>query len=129
MRVLGAALLLGVSLKFGLGSNASSWQQIAIGGGGYVLQTFFSAVDANVYMKTDVGGVYRRSSTNNSWIPLLDWAGPDGEECDDRNSAWSGAGTASRGAAPRLGLGRPLGSWTGTETAFRPALRSRCVLG
>ena len=55
----------------------TTWQQIAIGGGGYVLQTYFSAVDSNVYMKTDVGGVYRRSPSNNSWIPLLDWAGPD----------------------------------------------------
>jgi hypothetical protein len=40
--------------------GAPSWSSVAIGGGGYVLQTFFSSVDSNVYMKTDVGGIYRR---------------------------------------------------------------------
>lgn len=85
MRVLGAIALCGASLQPCIASsNASAWQQIAIGGGGYVLQTFFSPVDANVYMKTDVGGIYRRSPTNDSWIPLLDWAGPDSEALDPR---------------------------------------------
>ena len=41
-------------------TDAPSWKSVAIGGGGYVLQTFFSLVDSNVYMKTDVGGIYRR---------------------------------------------------------------------
>jgi xyloglucan-specific exo-beta-1,4-glucanase len=60
----------------------TSWSQIAIGGGGYVLQTFFHPDGEHVYMKTDVGGAYRRIASPNSpggfaWIPMLDWAGPD----------------------------------------------------
>eukprot|EP01044_Picomonas_judraskeda_P003494 COSAG03_NODE_288_length_9356_cov_6.131224_8_plen_602_part_00 len=57
------------------------WQQVAIGGGGYVLQTFFHPTSKHVYMKTDVGGVYRREPSADApggflWVPLLDWAGP-----------------------------------------------------
>lgn len=62
--------------------TSTSWSNIAIGGGGYVLQTFFHPDGEHVYMKTDVGGAYRRVSSPSSpggfaWIPMLDWAGPD----------------------------------------------------
>jgi hypothetical protein len=40
--------------------DTPAWKSVAIGGGGYVLQTFFSSVDSYAYMKTDVGGIYRR---------------------------------------------------------------------
>jgi hypothetical protein len=64
--------------------NETTWNQIAIGGGGYVLQTFFHP-DGHVYMKTDVGGAYRRVNDSSahggySWKPLLDFAGPDQSE-------------------------------------------------
>lgn len=61
-------------------SYSTIWENVAIGGGGYVLQTFFHAKTKHAYMKTDVGGIYRRNSGDFpggfSWIPLLDWAGP-----------------------------------------------------
>jgi hypothetical protein len=83
--------------------GSAPWEQVPIGGGGYVLDTYFHPVTAHVYMKTDVGGIYRRDfqqaspsdstrlaspstnpraspSTNpraTKWTPLLDWAGPD----------------------------------------------------
>ena len=63
-------------------NNDTTWNQIAIGGGGYVLQTFFHTDGQHVYMKTDVGGAYRRVNNSSapggySWKPLLDFAGPD----------------------------------------------------
>ena len=49
------------------GINATSieanpaWEIIAIGGGGYVLQTHFHPRTGHCYMRTDVGGIYLRS--------------------------------------------------------------------
>ena len=57
------------------------WQNVAIGGGGYVLQTHFSAATPHAYMRTDVGGIYLRAADaaapgGFTWAPLLDAFGP-----------------------------------------------------
>eukprot|EP00040_Diaphanoeca_grandis_P027314 m.155105 g.155105 ORF g.155105 m.155105 type:complete len:827 (+) comp30924_c0_seq6:1734-4214(+) len=62
--------------------GSAPWESVAIGGGGYVLQTFFHPLTPHVYMKTDVGGMYRREISPASpdgfkWIPLLDSFGPN----------------------------------------------------
>jgi hypothetical protein len=58
--------------------GGGAWSQVAIGGGGYVMQTYFTSTGP-VYMRTDVGGLYRRETDGPNlyhWTPLLDWAGP-----------------------------------------------------
>ena len=62
----------------------AAWASLPIGGGGYVLQTYVHPITGHVYMRTDVGGIYLRSSTPSpltpgvpySWQPLLEWASP-----------------------------------------------------
>jgi xyloglucan-specific exo-beta-1,4-glucanase len=57
MRVLGVA---SVGLLGQLcGAANVQWQNIAIGGGGYVPGTFFHPKSPDMWIKTDVGGAYR----------------------------------------------------------------------
>ncbi|WP_017690108.1 YCF48-related protein [Paenibacillus sp. PAMC 26794] len=49
------------------------WDQIPIGGGGYVTAVVVHPTEPDlVYARTDIGGVYRLDPINNRWIPLLD---------------------------------------------------------
>lgn len=49
------------------------WQNVAIGGGGYVTGLTLHPQDANLrYAKTDNGGLYRWDPEEKSWIPLLE---------------------------------------------------------
>ena len=51
-----------------------NWNNVAIGGGGFVSGIITSKTEQNVmFCRTDVGGAYRWDATNTKWIPLLDW--------------------------------------------------------
>jgi xyloglucan-specific exo-beta-1,4-glucanase len=50
-----------------------SWRNVNIQGMGYVTGLVISPKSPNdVYVRTDVGGVYRFNRKNNSWFPLMD---------------------------------------------------------
>ncbi len=50
-----------------------SWRNVAIGGGGYVLDVVCSPLKRNVvYLRTDVGGFYRWRARTSSWVPITD---------------------------------------------------------
>ncbi len=50
-----------------------SWRNVAIGGGGYVLDVVCSPLKRDlVYLRTDVGGFYRWNSKRSTWVPLND---------------------------------------------------------
>lgn len=55
--------------------QAYVWKNVAIKGGGFVsgIITHPNAPGV-IYCRADIGGAYRWNSTNNSWIPLLDFA-------------------------------------------------------
>jgi len=54
-------------------SNSVTWSNIKIGGGGYVTGVQVHPDDSNiVYMKTDVGGLYRWNAADTSWTPITD---------------------------------------------------------
>jgi xyloglucan-specific exo-beta-1,4-glucanase len=54
-------------------TSSSQWQQVAIGGGGYVTGIYLHPGEANlVYMQTDNGGFYKWQSDTNRWQPLID---------------------------------------------------------
>ncbi|HKN97761.1 MAG TPA: cellulose binding domain-containing protein [Pseudonocardiaceae bacterium] len=53
-----------------------TWQNVAIGGGGFVPGIIFNQTQPNlIYARTDIGGAYRWNQATSSWTPLLDWVG------------------------------------------------------
>lgn len=55
-------------------SEAYTWGNVKIGGGGFVTGIVASETEPNlIYARTDVGGAYRWNESEQSWIPLLDW--------------------------------------------------------
>jgi len=74
------------------GSQAYTWKNVAIGGGGFVPDIVFNTGAANVvYARTDIGGVYRWNQSSSSWTPLMDWVG---------QSNWGDMGAVSVAADP-----------------------------
>ena len=54
------------------------WQNVRIGGGGFVTGIITHPHSNIVYARTDVGGAYRRDFDTHRWIPITDWVGgPD----------------------------------------------------
>ncbi len=54
--------------------SASGWNNVAIGGGGFVSGIVFSTVQAGlVYARTDVGGFYRWDDGSGRWTALTDF--------------------------------------------------------
>ncbi len=70
-------LLLILFLSFGtwkLSAQTYAWDNVAIGGGGFVTGVITSKTEANLmYARTDVGGAYRWNAATSKWISLLDW--------------------------------------------------------
>jgi xyloglucan-specific exo-beta-1,4-glucanase len=57
-------------------TTAYTWNNVAIGGGGFVPDIVFNTGAANIiYARTDIGGVYRWNQSSSSWTPLTDWVG------------------------------------------------------
>ena len=51
-----------------------AWDNVAIGGSGFVSGIVTSKTEKGlVYIRTDVGGAYRRDGASHRWVPLLDW--------------------------------------------------------
>jgi hypothetical protein len=53
------------------------WKPVRIVAGGYVPGVVAHPAQAGlIYLRTDIGGVYRWNAAANDWIPLLDWESP-----------------------------------------------------
>lgn len=58
-----------------LGADSASyrWESVRIGGGGYVPEVAFSRAEHGLaYLRTDIGGIYRRDTRSPCWVPLQD---------------------------------------------------------
>lgn len=59
-----------------LAAAAYTWQNAAIGAGGFVDGIFFDPHNQNViYARTDIGGLYKTTDGGNNWQQLLDFVG------------------------------------------------------
>jgi hypothetical protein len=62
------------TVVFAQTTEAYNWNNLAIGGGGFVSAIIPSKSQPNLfYARTDVGGAYRWDANTSKWIPLLDW--------------------------------------------------------
>jgi hypothetical protein len=51
-----------------------SWTNVRIVAGGYVTGVYFHPTQQNLtYIRTDIGGIYRRGPNDTQWVPLLDF--------------------------------------------------------
>jgi hypothetical protein len=94
-------------------SEAYSWHNVTIGGGGFVTGIItHPSCEGLMYARTDVGGAYRWDTGERRWIPLTDWIGA-GEvnltgiesvavDPSDPDRVYLAAGTYSRGTAAIL---------------------------
>src|SRR5690242_16003282 len=58
----------------GTGLPSYSWTNVRIVAGGYVTGVYFSPAEKGLmYVRTDVGGAYRRGPNDKQWVPLLDF--------------------------------------------------------
>jgi len=54
------------------------WNNVAIGGGGYVTDIVVHPKERDlIYIRTDVGGLFKWDNKHGRWIQLLDWVGYD----------------------------------------------------
>src|SRR5271167_3973888 len=59
-----------------LASQAYSWQNAAIGAGGFVDGVFYDPSNANViYARTDIGGLWKTTNDGQSWNQLISFVG------------------------------------------------------
>ncbi|MDZ7969317.1 MAG: hypothetical protein RM368_30960 [Nostoc sp. DedSLP03] len=59
-------------------TSGYQWNQVSIGGGGYVTNIYLHPLEKNLaYIRTDIGGFYRWNSLEKKWIPLIDHFGSD----------------------------------------------------
>jgi photosystem II stability/assembly factor-like uncharacterized protein len=60
-----------------LEASLYQWQNVVIGGGGYVTGVVLSETEKDlIYSRTDVGGAQRWDAANNQWVQLLNHIGP-----------------------------------------------------
>ena len=91
-----ACLTAGLLVSFGAAAENYRWDNVAMGGGGFVSGIVPSKSERGVvYARTDVGGAYRYDNHAGRWVPMMDWVseadtglmGVESLAIDPRNAA------------------------------------------
>ena len=68
-----AAILASVLLTANALAGEHTWRNVKVGGGGYMPGLIFSPVEKELaYLRSDMGGMYRWDSKNQTWLALQD---------------------------------------------------------
>ncbi|GJM64399.1 carbohydrate-binding protein [Persicobacter diffluens] len=71
-------LLLCLGIAWGVNGQSYQWDNVIVGGGGYVTGiAIHPKVKDVVYMRTDIGGIFQWSSAQDRWLPLFGWIDAD----------------------------------------------------
>lgn len=63
------------------GTADCTFGNVAIGGGGYIPGIVYNKTEEGLcYCRTDIGGAYRRSSRDKTWVPITDHLGGVGQD-------------------------------------------------
>jgi xyloglucan-specific exo-beta-1,4-glucanase len=105
-------------------SNLSTnyhWQNVSIGGGGYVTGVYLHPTKKDVaYIRTDIGGFYRWDAKNKKWLPLN-----ENLSLKD-NNYFGGEALAidpNYSSVIYIAAGKYTASWSGTGTIFKSSDR------
>ncbi|MGN6370698.1 MAG: WD40/YVTN/BNR-like repeat-containing protein [Phycisphaerae bacterium] len=100
------------------------WKNVVIEGGGYVPGIVMHPAERGLeYIRTDIGGAYRRSSDDGGkWIPLTDWVGMDNVNTLGCESVAIDPSDASR---LYLALGTYVAPWSKNGVIARSTDRGR----
>ncbi|MES2349751.1 MAG: cellulose binding domain-containing protein [Pseudomonadota bacterium] len=91
-----ACVTTGLLVSFGATAENYRWDNVAMGGGGFVTGIVTSKSERGVvYARTDVGGAYRYDNHAGRWVGMTDWVSPadsglmgvDSLAIDPRNAA------------------------------------------
>ena len=104
------------------------WNDVSIGGGGFSPNIVFSPVERDlVYLRTDIGGLYRHDRKLERWIPLQDsmsegnYFGVESVAPDPRNAdvVYAAVGMYGSGPAAIIRSENRGASWTRFAVSFR----------
>ncbi len=112
-----------VSIKVtqSIASRPYTWTNATWGGGGYVTGILYHpSVSGLAYVRTDVGGVYRRDSASSAWVPLNDDIGRDDSQL---TGVLSMAVDPNNSQQLYLAVGQYLPSWGRTAAILRSSDR------
>ncbi|OQP52508.1 WD40/YVTN/BNR-like repeat-containing protein [Niastella populi] len=97
-------------------AQSYNWQNVKIGGGGFVTGLVFNPSQSNLlYARTDVGGAYRWDAATGKWIPLTDFMGQDEETYSGVLSIATDPGDVNR---VYMAAGLYTASWAGNGAVF-----------
>ena len=114
----------GRAAETGAAAEAYVWRNLGIEGGGYVPGMVMHPAEKGLtYIRTDIGGAYRRGSGDGGkWVPLTDWVGMDNVNSLGCESVAVDSSDANR---VYLALGTYVASWSKNGEIARSSNQGR----
>ena len=104
-------------------AEAYMWKNVVIEGGGFVPGVVMHPKEKGLtYIRTDIGGAYRRDAADKKWVPLTDWVGMDNVNLLGCESVAADPSDASR---VYLALGTYVANWSSNGAIARSSDRGK----
>jgi hypothetical protein len=103
--------------------EAYVWKNVVIEGGGFVPGVVMHPKEKGLtYIRTDIGGAYRRDDQSQKWVPLTDWVGMDNVNLLGCESVAADPSDVSR---VYLALGTYVANWSSNGAIARSSDRGK----